>query len=341
VIIIDGSKGEGGGQVLRTSLALSLATGTPFRIEQIRAARPKPGLLRQHLTAVQAAAAVGRARVDGDAIGSHTLTFTPQAVEAGDYAFSVGTAGSATLVLQTILPSLLRAAGRTIVTLEGGTHNPWAPPFDYLQRVFLPIVNRLGPRVEATLERCGFYPAGGGRFVVTIDPTPLARLELLDRGEIVARRVVALVAHLARSIGEREVATALGLLNWQPEAGRVDTIANTPGPGNVVFVELESEHVTEICTGFGEVGKSAEKVADVAVQEMRRYLAAGVPVGGHLADQLLPLLAVGCGGSFRTLTPSRHTLTNADVVHQFGGARIAVTPESRDVVRVDVETQSV
>ena len=337
MIIIDGSKGEGGGQVLRTSLALSVATGTPFRIEQIRAGRPKPGLLRQHLTAVQAATAISRARVDGDAIGSRALTFAPQAVQAGDYAFSVGTAGSATLVLQTILPPLLRAAGRTTVTLEGGTHNPWAPPFEYLQRVFLPIVNRLGPRVAATLERCGFYPAGGGRFVVTIDPAPhLARLELLDRGAILGRRVVALVAHLARQIGDREVATALELLNWQGDVGRVDCIASTPGPGNVVFVELECEHVTEICTGFGEIGKSAEKVADDPVREIRRYLGAGVPVGCHLADQLLPLLAVGSGGSFRTLTPSRHTLTNADVVHQFGGARIELTPESRDVVRVDV-----
>jgi RNA 3'-terminal phosphate cyclase (ATP) len=340
VIIIDGSKGEGGGQVLRTALALSLATGLPFRIEHIRAGRPKPGLLRQHLTAVQAATAVGRARVEGDAIGSHTLTFTPQAAQAGEYTFSVGTAGSATLVLQTILPPLLQAAGRTTVTLEGGTHNPWAPPFEYLQRVFLPIVNRLGPRVEATLERCGFYPAGGGRFVVNIDPAPqLARLDLLDRGAIVGRRVTALVAHLPRHIGEREVATALERLNWQADAGRVDCIARTPGPGNVVFVELESEHVTEICTGFGEVGKSAEKVADGPVQEIRRYLAAGVPVGCHLADQLLPLLSVGSGGSFRTLTPSRHALTNAEVVHQFGGARIEMAPESRDVVRVEVGTR--
>lgn len=337
MIIIDGSKGEGGGQVLRTSLALSLATGAPFRIEQIRAGRPKPGLLRQHLTAVQAATSVGRARVEGDAIGSLTLTFSPHAVQAGDYTFSVGTAGSATLVLQTILPPLLRATGRTTLTLEGGTHNPWAPPFEYVQRVFLPIVNRVGARVEATMERCGFYPAGGGRFVVTIDPAPqLTRLELLDRGDIVGRRVVALVAHVPRRIGEREVATALGAMNWPEAAGRVDCIGNTPGPGNVVFVELESEHVTEMCTGFGELGKSAEKVAGDAVQEMRRYLAAGVPVGCHLADQLLPVLAVGRGGSFRTLTTSRHTKTNADVVHQFIDARIEMTPESRDVVRVDV-----
>ena len=337
MITIDGSKGEGGGQVLRTSLALSLATGAPFRIENIRAQRPKPGLLRQHLTAVQAAAAVGRAHVEGDAAGSLALTFAPTGVYPGDYLFSVGTAGSATLVLQTILPPLLVAGGRTMVTLEGGTHNPWAPPFDYLQRVFLPVVNRLGPRVEVALERHGFYPAGGGRFAVTIDPSPkLARLELCDRGEIVGRRLRALVANLPRHIGEREVATARGLLNWSEESACVEVVANTPGPGNVMLVEIESAQVTEICTGFGETGTPAEAVADHAVREARRYLAAGVPVGCHLADQLLPILALGGGGSFRTLTLSRHAMTNADVVRQFVNVEIVVTPESRDVVRVDV-----
>jgi RNA 3'-terminal phosphate cyclase (ATP) len=337
VITIDGSEGEGGGQVLRTSLALSLATGAPFRIENIRAQRPKPGLLRQHLTAVQAAAAVGRARVEGNVPGSPVLTFTPTGVYTGDYSFSVGTAGSATLVLQTILPPLLVAGGRTMVTLEGGTHNPWAPPFDYLEQVFLPVVNRLGPRVEVVLERCGFYPAGGGRFSVTIDPSPqLARLELCDRGEIVGRRLRSLVAHLPRHIGEREVATARGLLNWSEESARVEVVANSPGPGNVLLVEIESEHVTEICTGFGETGTPAETVADRAVRDARRYLAAGVPVGCHLADQLLPILALGGGGSFRTLTPSRHMLTNADVVRQFVNVEIVVTPETRDIVRVDV-----
>ncbi len=337
MITIDGSKGEGGGQVLRTSLALSLATGAPFRIENIRGQRPKPGLLRQHLTAVQAAAAVGRARVEGNAAGSLELTFTPDGVHPGDYSFSVGTAGSATLVLQTILPPLLMAGGRTVVTLEGGTHNPWAPPFDYLERVFLPVVNRLGPRVEVKLERYGFYPAGGGRFTVTIDPAPrLARLELCDRGPVVDRRLRALVAHLPRHIAEREVATARGLLNWGDESAKVEVVANTPGPGNVLLIEIVSEHVTEICTGFGESGTPAESVADRAVRDARRYMAAGVPVGSHLADQLLPILALGGGGSFRTLTPSRHALTNAEIVRQFVDVDIVVTPETRDVVRIDV-----
>jgi RNA 3'-terminal phosphate cyclase (ATP) len=188
-----------------------------------------------------------------------------------------------------------------------------------------------------TLERHGFYPAGGGRFSVTIDPSPqLERLELRDRGDIVGRRLRSLVANLPRHIGEREVATARELLNWSEQSGCVEVVANSPGPGNVLFVEIESEHVTEICTGFGETSTPAEAVADRAVRDARRYLAAGVPVGCHLADQLLPIAALAGSGSFRTLRPSGHALTNADVVRQFVNVEIVVTPETRDVFRVDV-----
>ena len=337
MIEIDGSQGEGGGQVLRTALALSLATRTPFRIGRIRGRRAKPGLLRQHLTAVRAAATIGRARVDGDELGSATLTFEPETVEPGDYTFAVGTAGSATLVLQSILPPLLLATGRTTLALEGGTHNPAAPPFDFVQRVFLPIVNRLGARVEATLERHGFYPAGGGRFVVTIDPAPrLSSLTLVDRGEIVGRRIRALVANLPSHIGEREIATAMRLLNWSESTARLETVRDAVGPGNVILIEIEGEHAAELCTGFGETGTTAEAVATRAAQAVRRYLTASVPVGCHLADQLLPILALGAGGTFRTMTLSRHALTNAEIVRLFTGAAVTATAEGRDVVRVDV-----
>lgn len=337
MITIDGARGEGGGQVLRTALSLSLATGQPFCIENVRAGREKPGLLRQHLTAVRAAVAIGHARAEGDELGSRALTFAPGAVAAGDYTFSVGSAGSATLVLQTVLPPLLLAQGRSTLTLEGGTHNPLAPPFDFLQRVFLPVVNRLGPRVEASLIRPGFYPAGGGRFVVTIDPVcRLARLDLVTRGDIRARRVRATIANLPRHIAEREVATALRLLNWSEECGQIDVERNAPGPGNAVMIEIESTHVTEICTGFGEIGKPAEAVADRPAKEARRYLAVGAPVGCHLADQLLPVLALGDGGSFTTLPLSRHATTNAEVIREFVACRIEVTRETGDVTRVDV-----
>src|SRR5262245_2007058 len=160
-ITIDGSAGEGGGQILRTALALSLVTARPFRIERIRAGRPKPGLLRQHLTAVQAAAKVGAARISGAEVGSLELTFEPTGLRGGAYDFAVGTAGSATLVLQTLLPALLRAREPSQLTIEGGTHNPYAPPFDFLARTFLPVLRRMGAAIEARLEAPGFYPAGG------------------------------------------------------------------------------------------------------------------------------------------------------------------------------------
>jgi RNA 3'-terminal phosphate cyclase (ATP) len=336
MITIDGSKGEGGGQILRTSLALSLATGAPFRIEKIRAGRKKPGLMRQHLTAVHAAAAVGRARVDGAATGSMTLTFEPQALEPGEYTFSVGTAGSATLVLQTVLPPLLRAPAPSTLTLEGGTHNPFAPPFDFLERAFLPVVNRLGPRVEVALERAGFYPAGGGRFTATITPGPIGPLDLRDRGDIVSRRVKATVSNLPREIAQREVRAVLEALNWNGDSGEVASVAG-PGPGNVVVIDITSEHASEVCTAFGEVGVRAEAVAGRAADDARRYLAAGVPVGAHLADQLLPIAALGQGAVFRTVGLTQHTRTNADIVGRFVPVECRMTTESRDVVRVELE----
>jgi RNA 3'-terminal phosphate cyclase (ATP) len=339
MITIDGSIGEGGGQVLRTALALSIATGRPFRLDNIRSGRQKPGLLRQHLTAVQAATAVGDAQVEGDMLGSRALTFVPRAIRAGDYRFAVGTAGSATLVMQTVLPPLLLAPGESTLVLEGGTHNPFAPPFDFLQRAFVPLVNRLGPRIETTLNRPGFYPAGGGAFSATIRPVKrLGRLELTSRGEAVSRRVTAMLANLPRHIADREVRVALDRLNWNRECGSVNVATGVSGPGNLVLIELESEHVTEIATGFGEVGVAAEAVAGQAVKEMRRYLAAGVPVGIHLADQLLTMLALSEGGVFKTLSLSRHTLTNIEVIRHFMDVRIAVVEEGHDVVRVEVSS---
>src|SRR6185436_4161528 len=201
MLTIDGSFGEGGGQILRTALSLSLVTGKPFRIDNIRARRKNPGLLRQHLTAVNAATEISHAEVTGAGIGSRELTFAPGSVESGDYAFAVGTAGSTTLVLQTVLPALLIANGKSQLILEGGTHNPFAPPFDFLAQAFLPLVNRMGPQVTAELERPGFYPAGGGRIRVTIEPAgELKRLDISSRGEVLARRAKAVVANLPISI---------------------------------------------------------------------------------------------------------------------------------------------
>jgi RNA 3'-terminal phosphate cyclase (ATP) len=338
MIAIDGSKGEGGGQVLRTALTMSLATGRPFRIDNIRGGRPKPGLLRQHLTAVGAAAAVGGGRVEGGELGSRSLTFTPGSIAAGHYDFAVGTAGSATLVLQTVLIPLIFAGASSTLTLEGGTHNPWAPPFDFLDRVFLPAVNDIGGNVTSSLVAPGFYPAGGGRFTVSVKPAAaLGRFTRLERGQIVKRTVKAITANLPDHIAEREVKTAIGLLNWTEDCGAIERPEGLNGPGNVLMIEIASEHASEIVTGFGEMRLLAEAVAERAAKEARRYLSAGVPVGSHLADQLLPVLALGSGGSFRTLPLSRHAQTNAEVIREFVDVDITVTREERDVVRVDVE----
>ena len=324
--------------MLRTALALSLVTGTPFRIDRIRAKRKRTGLLRQHLTGVQAAAAIGGAHVAGGVLGSATLTFTPGAVRPGDYRFAVGTAGSAMLVLQTILPPLMTASGPSTVTIEGGTHNPAAPPFEFIERAFLPIVNTLGPRVEIELKRHGFYPAGGGQVVARIEPSAtLSPVSLLERGEIARRSVRALIANLPRHIAQREVRTALRLLNWESEWAEVSEVPDVSGPGNAVFIEIASEHVTEIATAFGETGVAAEAVADRAGQEVRRYLAAGVPVGCHLADQLLTIMALGGGGAFRTLSLTQHATTNADIIQLFTEMRTTVTKEARDDVRVEMQ----
>ncbi len=337
--MIDGSFGEGGGQILRTSLALSLVTGKPFSISRIRAGRKTPGLLRQHLTAVNAAARVGCAEVTGAAIGSQQLTFAPQTITADFYSFAIGTAGSATLVLQTVLPALLIADRPSTIVLEGGTHNPYAPPFDFLAKVFLPLVNRLGPSVSAEIERPGFYPAGGGKFQVRIEPSvKLARLDLPSRGIVRARRARAIVANLPHNIAKRELSVIANKLSWKAEWLSAEMADNSRGPGNVVMIEIESEHLTELFTGFGERGVPAEAVAGRAVKEARQYLAIEAATGEYLADQLLVPIAIAGGGSFTTTRLSRHASTNIEVIRKFLDVEITTTPLDNRAWSVEIRS---
>jgi RNA 3'-terminal phosphate cyclase (ATP) len=335
ILTIDGSQGEGGGQVLRSSLALSLVTGKPFVIENIRANRKKPGLMRQHMTAVTAAAEVSQAKVEGNRIGSPRLAFHPGAVRAGKYHFRVGTAGSTTLVLQTVLPALMLAESESSLVLEGGTHNPHAPPFDFLAKTYLPLISRLGPMVEVRLVRPGFYPAGGGQITVRIRPTlRLGRLELTERGEICSRQVRALVANLPRHIAERECRTIAKETGWNEDCFVIDEVKGSRGPGNAVMIELEAENLTEVFTGFGQLGIRAEQVAMQVLREAQDYLAADVPVGKHLADQLLLLLGIGAylgaGGVFRTMDLSLHATTHLEVLRQFLGVDAIVKRHGPD-----------
>ena len=335
-IVIEGASGEGGGQILRSSLALSLVTGRSFRIQRIRAGRPKPGLLRQHLTAVQAAVAVSGAHVEGAELGSRELRFSPARIEGGEHRFVIGTAGSTTLVLQTVLPALLTAGRPSVVTIEGGTHNPFAPPFEFLAQTFLPVLRRMGATVHARLDAYGFYPAGGGRITVAIEPCAgLKPIELLERGNaMVSGRV--LLLQLPRAIAVRELAIMRERLGIDDERLDVEQIRTAAGPGNAAQVVIDRPLVTEIVTAFGERGVSAESVASSLCDEAQALLAADVPVGQHLADQLLLPMALARGGAFRTVTPTAHTLTNAEVLQRFLDVDVRIQHEGGGVARIDV-----
>lgn len=340
MIRIDGSAGEGGGQMLRSALSLSLVTGKPFRMENIRAKREKSGLLRQHLTAVLAACEVGSGHAEGATLGSKTLTFTPGSVKSGNYHFAVGTAGSGTLVFQTILPALMTATGRSEVTIEGGTHNIQAPPLDFLQNVFLPVINRLGPKIEIRLEKYGFYPAGGGRFRATIEPCErLSTIQLLERGEIEGRSAVAIVANLPRGIAQREIDTIAKLLNWDAECTQILETRNSVGPGNIVLIELTTSNVTEIFCGFGRIGASAECVASEAADAARSYLVSGAVAGEHLTDQLLLPFALAGGGAFTAEKLNLHSRTNVEIIRCFLPVDF-VTTEEGSFTTVEIRSQS-
>lgn len=332
MLTIDGSQGEGGGQILRSSVALSAITGTPLRIHNIRAGRKKPGLKRQHATAVNAAAQLCGAEIEGASPGSDELRFSPGTISGGDFTFTMGTAGSTMLVFQTLLPILLNAEQPSTVTLEGGTHNPFAPPFDFLERAYLPLLRRMGGDVSATLVRPGFYPAGGGRVELKVQPCrDLKPLELLSRGKPGAHQVRAMVSNLPVHIAERECDVVRRKLQWPDNCCKVLEV-NSNGPGNVVLVEVRFENVTEVFVAFGEKGRKAEQVARDVGRRVATYLKTDVPVGEYLADQLMLPMAIGKargtgGGSYRTGPLSRHSTTHIDIIREFLDVEVLVSEQ--------------
>ena len=305
MVELDGSMGEGGGQVLRYALALSAITGTPFRIRQIRARRSKPGLLRQHLTGVRAVAEVCNATVLGDALGSQDLTLHPQAIRPGTYHFAVGTAGSAGLVLQALLPVLACASGPSEVVVQGGTHNPASPPAPFLEHTLFPVLRRMGLGLLFDHEAYGFYPAGGGAYRIAITPGPWLPLRLMERGDIEQIELVAVLSNLESRIGKRELAAARGVLGLAAHVGDVEQV-RSPGPGNAVHVTMKTSTVTQVFSSFGSRGARAEDVGRNVAGQALAWRDANVPVGEHLADQLLIYLALA-GGTYLTHAPSAHT----------------------------------
>lgn len=336
--MLDGAHGEGGGQIVRTALALAAATGRSVRIERIRANRPRPGLAAQHVAVVRALAAVCGARLVGDALGSSELEFTPtRDPEPGSYEIDIGaarpggSAGSTTLVLQAMVQALARASGRSTLGVRGGTHVPWSPPFDYVHEVWLPTLARMGILASAELRRWGFHPAGGGELRLTLEGAPAGRIAALDRRDRgTLRRVTGRAAssRIPRHVRERMIRRAYATLaseGLMADVASLEVEAACAGVGLFLTAEYASS-----LAGFGalgERGKPAERVADEAVSALVRFHRSGAAVDEHLADQLLAIAALSDGQSELAVERvSSHLTTNAWVIEQLGLATISISP---------------
>jgi RNA 3'-terminal phosphate cyclase (ATP) len=296
--------------------------------------------MAQHLQAVRAAAAVSGARVEGAQLGSSCLAFEPRGVKAGEYRFDIGTAGAATLVLQTVLLPLAAGGGDSRVTITGGTHVPWSPSYHYLERVWIPCLQRLGVKAEIRMSRAGFYPRGGGMVSAVIRPgLPSHPLRLVDSGRLLRIRVLSAVANLAESIAERQSRQARSRLEGCGAPVEVEQFGmSAASPGTMLMLQGDFEHSRCGYAALGERGKPAERVADEASDAFLRFSATGAAVDEYLADQMLIPLALAPGTSeLRTARVTKHLLTNAWVIGQFLEARIEIEGEEGEAGTVRVE----
>ena len=338
-VFIDGSKGEGGGQILRTSLALACITGRNLHIENIRAARRKPGLARQHLICVRAACEICGGQCTGAAIGSQTLDFQPGPIHGGNFTFDIGSAGSATLVIQTILPALFLADKPSTVTVTGGTHNPWAPPFDFLAETFLPAIRTAGFDANCKLEKYGFFPAGGGKIALDIQPwhrIPNQTINFCEPPENVQIHARIYTAKLPAHIAQRQKKL---LLQTKLKFTNIEHIevTNSDGPGNCIMISLVASS-SEACgwfdrtivfTAFGQKGKPSEKVVGEVTSLAENFLASSASVDRFSADQLLIYMAISKSGSFTTNNLTTHLTTNIETIKKFLPVNFKTEQEDR------------
>ena len=344
MIEIDGSFGEGGGQILRTSLSLSCLLNRPFRIFNIRRKRKKPGLMPQHLMGIRSLKLISNARVTGDSQGSIELLFEPGEVKAGDYFFDIGTAGSTSLLLQAIIPPLIFAKHTSSLTLKGGTHVPFSPPFHYISEVFIPILNKLGIEVKATIESYGFYPKGGGKVHVEIKTADkIEAANYLERGQLTKVYGLSGVGNLPFSIAERQKNAALAILISQGINAEIETISvSTPGQGTFMFLGAATENCLAGFSSLGERGKKAELVGEEAAKKFLDYYSTSACLDRHLADQIVLYLGVAKGeSSFTTAEISGHLLTNLWVIEKFLGIRYSIEGEIGKPGRVTIEGRSI
>jgi len=339
---IDGSIGEGGGQVLRSSLSLAILTGRPIRVTSIRLNRDRPGLRPQHLVALRSAARISNGIVRGDRVGSTGITFEPWSAQPGNYLFDIGTAGATSLVMQTLLLPLALADGNSTVTIHGGTHVPWSPCFHYLDWGWKPLLNSIGIEFELELQMAGFYPHGGGQIAAYIQgKSRIHGLRLSQRGRLLGIQGLSAVADLPREIAERQRNQALKRLHLLPDLPEcmIDiTSLPTRSKGTLLLLLAKFEQGRACFFALGAHGKRAEKVADEAVDALVEFLATDATVDYQLADQLLlPLALAESGSEFLTSRVTGHLLTNAGVIRQFLQADICIDAACGEPSRVTIE----
>ena len=349
-VFIDGSMGEGGGQILRTSLALACITGKSLHIENIRAARRKPGLAKQHLSCVRAACEISGGKCSGAAIGSQVLDFQPVPIRSGDFSFDIGSAGSSTLVIQTILPALFLADKPSTVTVTGGTHNPWAPPYDFLAETFLPAIKTAGFDAECKLEKYGFFPAGGGKIALKIRPRqekPNQLINFCEPAEYIQIHARIYTAKLPAHIAQRQKKL---LLQSKLKFQNIEHIevTDSDGPGNCIMIRLVASSSeacgwfgrTTVFTAFGQKGKPSEKVVGEVVNLAENFLPSGAAVDRFSADQLLIYMAISKSGCYTTNDLTTHLTTNIETIKKF--LPVDFTVEHQDKIhRISCNTNCV
>ena len=345
IIEIDGSCGEGGGQILRSSLTMSLLTGHPFTMNNIRIKRKNPGLAPQHLTAIHAAAQISGSRVEGAVLKSQQIKFFPGKTSPGNYFFKVDTAGAMPLVLHTVfLP--LALAGDGTARFHGGTHVSWAPCYEYLQEIWGETLRQLGFDLQGKIERAGYYPKGGGAFQFEISHAVDYRpLELLERPPLEKLELTCILSNLPEHIAEREFATVQQQMAQLALPVPITTILKkypSPGAGNVLFLQAKFAGARAGFTSLGKRGLSAEKVAQNLVDEFLGYWQSQAPIDEHLADQLLlPLILAPGVSNYRVAKVSQHLLTNALIIGRFADAKIEISGEEGQTGQVTIKPGSI
>ena len=342
---IDGSYGEGGGQILRTALSLSALVKKEVEIYNIRKKRKTPGLQPQHLTCVQACQEITQAFVEGAKLQSINLKFSPKTIIGGDFDFNVakekGSAGSVSLVLQSILFPLTFAEKRSTIRIQGGTHVPWSPPFIYLKEVFFPTIRRIGCEVDGEIKRWGFYPKGGGEVCFSVVPAKkISPLNLIERGKLLSLSGISAVTNLPLSIAERQKNQATSILRrkgFLPQIQIVD--APSVGKGTFFFLLAQFENSLAGFSSLGEIGKSAEKVAEEGCDQFLEFIKSKGVLEHHLADQLVSYLALAEGKSTFTVSRiSQHLLTNIWVIQQFLSVKIEVEGKEGEEGKVSIDS---